>query len=215
MKGLLLKDLSILMCQKRFYGVMLLFCVLYSYMLEDSSFVIGYIILMCSMMTLNSLAYDEHDNGNAFLFTMPFTRAEYVKSKYVFGILSIAASATVSIVICCMITFIKIGVIEKEAIITAFITSLIGIMFMSINLPVHIKFGPEKGKMVVVVIGIGMFALLTLVPKTLSSGEMALIAPYMERITIAMICGVMMILTVIVVAISMKFAVKAIEKKEF
>ena len=215
MKGLLLKDLAILKCQKRFYGIMILFCVLYSYILEDSSFAIGYVVLMCSIMTLNSLAYDEHDNGNAFLFTMPFTRAEYVKAKYVFGILSIAGCAILSVAICFIMGLVKMRTMGTEVIIAAFITSLIGIIFMSLNLPVHIKFGAEKGKVVVVVFGFGMFVLLTFISKMEIAGDVIGILPWIESLTAQEVSIGVSVLAVIVTAVSMRVAIKEMEKKEF
>lgn len=215
MRGLLLKDLAILKCQKRFYGIMIVFCVLYAYMLEDPSFVIGYVIIMSSVMTLNSLAYDEHDNGNAFLFTMPFTRAEYVKEKYLFGSLSIFISAFISVAICVMMGVMKGRAIEIEMIVSAFLTSLVGVIFMGINLPVHIKFGQEKGKMVVVAIAVGMFVMLTMVSKTLSSGENVIVLPWIEKLTMVSACLGATLITVVVVAISKKIAIREMEKKEF
>ena len=51
----------------------------------DATFVSGYISIVFAMFAISTISYDEYDNGNAFLFTLPFSRKEYVLSKYVFG----------------------------------------------------------------------------------------------------------------------------------
>ena len=37
---------------------------------------------------MSSISYDEFDNGNAFLFSLPITRKDYVLEKYIFGSVS-------------------------------------------------------------------------------------------------------------------------------
>lgn len=36
---------------------------------------------------MSTISYDEFDNGNAFLFSMPITRKSYTVEKYAFGLI--------------------------------------------------------------------------------------------------------------------------------
>lgn len=213
MKGLLLKDLAFLKTQKVFYGLAFAFCIFYSFMLEDASFAIGYVILIFSISTLNSLAYDEHDNGNAFLFTMPFSRTDYVKGKYMFGILMIGAGTLVSSLICGLILFLKTGGWEKEIFITAFVTGILGILIMCVNLPIHIKYGAEKGKIVIILTMIGSFAGIAFIVEKID--DFTGLLQWIHNVPMLAAGAIMIAALVVVIGISMKITIRVIERKEF
>lgn len=213
MKGLLLKDWALMKSQKTFYGLMLAFGVLYSYMLEEPTFVIGYIIIICSISTLNSLAYDEHDNGTAYLFTFPFSRAEYVKEKYLFGILSIGISTLVISSICGIVFSLKEGNLGQDFPIIVFSIFIIGVLLMSLNLPIHLKFGAEKGKIILIVVTIGICAFFYVFADVLN--VMDGVVKWLEDISVPVVVGGMLMIGAAGVWISMRIAIAIIRKKEF
>ena len=81
MTGLLMKDLMMLKCQKQFFFVMgvvgLMFLVIY----DNPTLVFGYLTIMFSFIPLTTLAYDDADNGSAYLFTLPVSRKGYLVEK--------------------------------------------------------------------------------------------------------------------------------------
>lgn len=60
--------------------------------------------MICSMFSLSTISYDEFDNGNAFLFSLPITRKGYVIEKYIFGIMLGVISLILSTIIACILT---------------------------------------------------------------------------------------------------------------
>ena len=84
MKGLLIKDFMLLKNQKSFFIIIVAAAIGMSTLMENSSFIIGYIAVIGSLFTLSTIRYDEFDNGNAFLYTLPITRKDYVYEKYEF-----------------------------------------------------------------------------------------------------------------------------------
>ena len=46
-----------------------------------TSFPIGFLGFVGALFSLSSISYDEFDNGNAFLFSLPITRKDYVLDK--------------------------------------------------------------------------------------------------------------------------------------
>ena len=81
MKGLLIKDLKLLKGQKNFFVVLIVIAIVLSVSMSSPSFVIGYMTFIGAVFTLSTISYDEFDNGNAFLFTLPFSRMDYVIEK--------------------------------------------------------------------------------------------------------------------------------------
>ena len=51
------------------------------------TFAIGFLTFVMSLFSVSSISYDEFDNGNAFLFSLPITRTTYVVEKYCFGLI--------------------------------------------------------------------------------------------------------------------------------
>ena len=83
MRGLLQKDLCLLVQRSRILLVMIGVGILMGFS-ADGSFVIGYLTMLCAILAISTISYDEFDNGNAFLFTLPISRKSYVVEKYVF-----------------------------------------------------------------------------------------------------------------------------------
>lgn len=156
MKGLFVKDLKLMSGQKKFlFLVFLLACVLLT--TNSAIFVINYLTILCSILVISTISYDEFDNGNAFLFTLPVSRKEYVREKYLFGF-------GVSIVVW-LLTVLVIGAYlgmtaENYNWMEGIASSVSGIFtsgyLLSFLIPVQLKFGAEKGRLVL----IGVFGII-------------------------------------------------------
>ena len=150
MKGLFVKDLNLMSGQKKF---MLLVFLLAGVLLTTNSaaFVSNYLTILCSILVVSTISYDEFDNGNAFLFTLPISRKEYVREKYLFGF-------GVSIVVW-FLTVLLIGgysglTTENYNWTEGIAASVSGIFtsgyLLSFLIPVQLKFGAEKGRLILV-----------------------------------------------------------------
>lgn len=100
MKGLLIKDLKLIKTR----GLFILFAVAAFVILQlgagNGEMGVGLTTLMFSMFSITSITYDEYENGMPFLFTLPITRKEYVREKYVLGFGLITAVWVVMNVVC-------------------------------------------------------------------------------------------------------------------
>lgn len=83
MKGLLVKDFSLMKMQKNFFITILGIAAFMTVFLKNISFPMGFLPMVISLFTLSTISYDEFDNGNAFLFTFPITRKTYVTENIV------------------------------------------------------------------------------------------------------------------------------------
>ena len=99
---------------------------------------------------MSSISYDEFDNGNAFLFSLPITRKDYVLEKYIFGLIS----GIMFLLLGTVISLVVIGITKTGSFNEIFLTA--GSLFptilliLSIMLPFILKFGGEKGRIAII-----------------------------------------------------------------
>ncbi len=152
MKGLLIKDFKLLKVQKNFF--LLILCIAIGIEIftnsTSSSFIIGFLSFVATLFTLSSISYDEFDNGNAFLFSLPITRKSYVIEKYGFGMIlgsSFWAFGTLIVIFKEVITHKYVSI---DTVIAAFIILPIVFAVLAGMLPFQLKFGGEKGRIAII-----------------------------------------------------------------
>lgn len=150
MKGLLIKDFKLLKGQKNFFMAIMAISIIMIITSPGTSFPIGFLGFVGSLFSLSSISYDEFDNGNAFLFSLPITRKDYVLEKYIFGLIS----GMTSLLLGTVISLVAIGITKTGSFNEIFITA--GSLFptilliLSIMLPFILKFGGEKGRIAII-----------------------------------------------------------------
>ena len=107
MKGLLIKDFKLLQGQKNFFITIIAIAGIMAIFMEDASFIIGYMTFVGSLFTLSTISYDEFDNGNAFLFSLPITRKDYILEKYGFGLIVGGISWLFAIIVTVVVEIIR------------------------------------------------------------------------------------------------------------
>lgn len=70
MKGMLIKDFSLLKGQKQFFMIAIMFAFIFLFLTDMAGFGVSYLMVMFTIFTLSTIAYDEYDNGNAFLLSL-------------------------------------------------------------------------------------------------------------------------------------------------
>lgn len=216
MKGLLLKDLSIMKTQGRTAVLIMAIALFMLIAGNNTAFAVVYANILFVTFGITTISYDNYDNGYAFLFTLPISRKLYVMEKYVFSMLSIATGTVLSLILMIVVSFIKVNYILT----TSEIAFVIGygvsaIVISSIMLPVNLKFGPEKGRIAMVVliaiVMAGIFGMAKI------SGTMGLTRVYLgiRGIPTFLIIGLFSVIVLLILACSYLISCKIMEKKEF
>jgi len=216
MKGLLLKDLSIMKTQGRTAVLIMAIALFMLIAGNNTAFAVVYANILFVTFGITTISYDNYDNGYAFLFTLPISRKLYVMEKYVFSMLSIATGTVLSLILMVGVSFIK----EDYILATSEIAFVIGygisaILISAIMLPVNLKFGPEKGRIaMVVLIAIvmsGIFAMAKI------SGTMDLTRVYLgiKGSPAFIIIGIFSVIVLLILAGSYLISCKIMENKEF
>lgn len=152
MKGLWIKDLKLMMVQKKSLFVILLVAVGILIFSEDETFPIGYISFLISISAVSTISYDEFDNGNAFLFTLPVSRKDYTLEKYLFSIIVGILAVICAVFLITIVTMQKgtFGIRLEDILITAAINIPILFLFEAIILPFKLKYEAEKGRIAMI-----------------------------------------------------------------
>lgn len=146
MKGLLLKDWYMMRKYCRSYLLIAAVFIAVSLYSNDNLFFIFYPCLLCGMIPVNLLGYDERSRWMQYSGTLPYTKTQIVSAKYLIGLL---AQVTILIV-----TGIAQGVkmtvagnfVFGEFVVLMLLMLIVATLTSSISLPFIFKLGVEKGR---------------------------------------------------------------------
>lgn len=159
MKGLLIKDFELVLTQKKYFALILIIGVFLTFS-SSGTFAQGYVTILCGMFITTTVAYDELDNGFEFLFLLPIQRSDYVKVKYLFGIITTFCGWFMGVLLRIFNNWIQgaDGKITEVLVISIPLFS-VGIIMMAVMLPFILKFGQEKGRYIFLGIFGGVFGI--------------------------------------------------------
>ena len=152
MKGLLVKDFLLMIKSKYVILFMLVIGIIGG--IKNISFAAGYILMFLAILSLSTISYDEANHGLNTLFTLPISKSDYVKEKYLFSLI-ITGIGFVFVTI--LGYFSKSDFMETLAILST------ALFLLAISLPFQLKEGNEKGRIVLFVVVFGctfLFAFL-------------------------------------------------------
>ena len=170
MKGLLLKDLYMMKKYCKAYFFITLIFIAVSFVSSENLFFIFYPCLLCGMIPVNLLSYDEHSKWMQYCETMPYTKNQIVSGKYVIGLLT-QASVLLITVIAQAIRMIFSGTFALgEYVVLIMLLFIMSLVASSITLPFMFKLGVEKGRMAYYIM-IGIVCAGSIISSNLLSGE--------------------------------------------
>lgn len=173
MKGLLLKDLYMIAKYCRLYIILSIFFCGMSLFNGENLFLIFYPSMLCGMIPVNLLAYDERSKWLSYSRTMPYTDKQVVASKYLIG-LSAQGVMLVVTAIAQVIRMTRDGVFDIQAFAALMIILLaMSLISSSISLPFMFKLGVEKGRMAYFIAVGFVCAFSVIASKSLSSAALA------------------------------------------
>ncbi|HJD48188.1 MAG TPA: ABC-2 transporter permease [Candidatus Mediterraneibacter norfolkensis] len=150
MKGLLIKDFQLAKTQGK---TLLIVALAIGAFMEiagmSEGFVTGYITIIMSVFAATSISYDEYENCFSFLLVLPVSRKEYVNEKYVFSGILIFAAWLVGLTVGSVFRIIRgEPVLSAEWLAGCFSYITVAVVFLSLMLPLRLKFEGEKGRVV-------------------------------------------------------------------
>lgn len=216
MKGLLIKDFKLMNEQKNFFLLIIIIGISMLIFSYDSSFILNYLSLIIPYAAVSTITYDEFDNGNAFLFTLPISRTGYVIEKYCFVLLFGGCSWLFTTLLVIAFGMLKETENISDIIIIALTILPITIIVQAIIIPFRLKFGNEKEKIAI----IGMIGVLSIIGTVISKLneifkiDISGIINNLSTVSMGVIVIIMLIIAVIILFISIKISIVIMNNKE-
>lgn len=217
MKGLFIKDLRLMKNQRNFLITLALMFLVLIVTGVDASFFMGYVPFLLLIVTMSTITYDEQDNSMGFLMALPVSRQTYVLEKYLLSVSFGVGGFAVTFVIFLITEKAEGSSMTFENYLLIFMGFLVFvILFLSLMIPIQLKFGSEKGRMVLFAIFFGIIGLVYLVNKVLTV-DFTQTAFYqtITQLPMGILMAMALVLFVIFVFISAKISLGVMKKKEF
>lgn len=217
MKGLLIKDFCLMKGQKNFFFLIIAVTLGITVFGDDMTFALGFLTFVVSLFSLSTISYDEFDNGNAFLFTLPFTRTRYAVEKYVLALLLGGAGWILSTGTVILVNVYKDVLSISDITISAFMIIPAMLIIQAIMIPFHLKFGGEKGRLAIIgALGV-VFALGAVIVKIADGMNVNLTTMLngLTTINVTTMLVILFLIALLIWGISMMISISVMRKKEF
>lgn len=154
MKGLIIKDIYNLKKSLKTTLIIILFYAFLSYNTGDVSILIGLTTFITISMAISSLAYDDMAKWDGYALAMPITRKSIVLGKYVLAFILAMLSIVVSSILSIIVIYVR-GDLDsifkgQEILLISYIVFLVGMLYLSIIMPLIFKFGVENTRLLMI-----------------------------------------------------------------
>ncbi|MBR6680734.1 MAG: ABC-2 transporter permease [Clostridia bacterium] len=147
MKGLILKDLYMMKKYCKSYLFLVIIFIAVSFVGTNNLFFIFYPCMLCGMIPVNLLGYDERSRWLQYSETMPYTKSQIVSGKYLIGL----GTQIFMILVVGIAQAIRMSIggtfILGEYLVLMMLLLIMSLLASSITLPFMFKLGVEKGRM--------------------------------------------------------------------
>ena len=185
---------------------------------DDIIFPVAFLCFIVSLFTVTTISYDDFDNSNMFLFTLPITRHHYVIEKYYLGLLLGGISWVFATVLGMMATLFKGTLAITDFIMIALLILPIMIIIQVIMIPFQLQFGGDKGRIAM----IGVFGALALISLIVEKGvkdifhiDLFQVFNALSTVSVGVFVVGVIVIALIILFVSLKVSLSIINKKEF
>ncbi len=216
MKGLIIKDLCVIKNQMRSLLLILVFFVFISIINKDATFTLFLVPFYMIMILITTFSYDEFNKWECYCNSLPLSRKEIVKAKY----LLFNATSLIVLVLGILASIIVPNFIENTTFESIY-ASIIGVAFgiclvISLLIPFYYKFGSQKGR-IMLFLTITILALIIGIITSLdifNNVELMNMINSLNNLSLGMFTLLLIIVTVIIMTISYYISVRIYNNKE-
>ena len=146
MKGLLRKDLFMIL---KYGRTLLIMCVIFlamSIVAEENFFFIVYPVLLGGVLPVTLLSYDERFGWNCYCDALPITRKQVVDERYLMSLLSFLALYVLTLLVQAIVLLPKGR--SEDLLELAGLLPCLGLIAPALMLPITLRWGVEKGRII-------------------------------------------------------------------
>lgn len=150
MAGLILKDLMTIQRQLKTQAFVLIFFLFISIFMQQGFMLFTIIIFIVTFQAITALTYDEQSSWDKYANTLPISKGDIVLSKYILSILLMLFGLLLALPIVFIIHRLTNNW-ASAAFFPAFnLLVTLAFCMLALLLPIYIKFGSIKGRMVLI-----------------------------------------------------------------
>lgn len=167
MKGLILKDWYMMKRYSRTYLFVMVISLALS-LVNDNRFFLFYPCLLCCMIPINLMSYDERSGWMQYSGVLPYTKTQIVSSKYLMGLFVMATIIAVTgVVQMFQMHATRGGLVIGEYFMTLFLMWIYAMVSPSLSLPLVFRFGTQKGGVVYLFMVAMFFGIMAIASRSL------------------------------------------------
>ena len=207
MKGLLLKDWYMVKKYCRAYLLIAIVFIAISFFSNDNMFFVFYPCLLCGMIPVNLLAYDERSHWMQYSGTLPYTKTQIVSGKYLIGLLAQLTVLAATGIAHGVKMYAAGNFVLGDFAVLMLLMLIVSTLSSSICLPFVFKLGVEKGRTAYYVM-VGFVCGASVLASSILRGQL------MGEIQPDLILGLLAIVGISVYILSWYLSVVFFKKKE-
>ena len=157
------------------------------------------------------------DNGNAFLFCLPISRAVYAAEKYCFGLLlGTGAWLAATLFVLCVNAY-KRAALPMDILLSSLMLLPLILLMQALVLPFDLKFGSERGRIAI----LGALGLLVLLGVLAVKGaeaagiDLAAVLDSLPPLNMGLLIAAALLVSLVLWLLSMRISISIVKKKEF
>ena len=177
---------------------------------ENAIFMIPLICAMIPLiLTAIAFGYDTKSKFEQFAFSMPIKKSSFVLSKLFFAfVFGLVGSVCLSV----------LGIVKNEMsidniVFISLITLVASVLMSAIQLPFILKYGAEKGRLIMVITYFAIFALSTFLKE--KSDLLANMVELFSKYSMVMIFIGIILVGLVIIGIAIKISISIMDKKEY
>jgi ABC-type transport system involved in multi-copper enzyme maturation permease subunit len=217
MMGLLIKDFKILKCQRRGLLIILATFIALANTKNNTVAMISYLACIGVIYSVSTVSFDEYDNGNPFLFSLPITRKGYVLEKYGFALIVGGGACLFATVFTMAVGTMRNTISVEEEIFNALIVLAVALVMISVLYPLQFAFGSENRRVALFVI----MAIILVIGVAISKLALAFnvdlheIINNLPLVSTGIIVAVALAISAVMLALSCIISIGILCRKEF
>jgi hypothetical protein len=217
MMGLLIKDFKILKCQIRSLFIILATFIALTNTKNNTVAMISYLACIGVIFAVSTASFDEYDNGNPFLFSLPITRKGYVLEKYGFALIVGSSAWLFATVSTIAVGTMRNTISVEEGIFNALLVLAVSLVMISVMYPLQFAFGSEKRTIALFVIVAIIMAIGVAISKLALAFNVDLleIIYNLPQASIGIIVTAVLMISVVMLVVSCLISMNIMCRKEF
>lgn len=212
MKGLIVKDFTYI---KNYWKTYLLAIILgiipTAFINYDPNFMLIISMLIIFIISINTFSFDKENNWNKYALTMPVSRRDIVRAKYMLNIIGLLLGSILGFLLSLIGNFFYKIDLDFNNFINILIISMAFFLILSaIDLPTLFKWGTNKGKIVLMIV---LFTLIAIIFQIIEKAYNYILN--ISSIDTIKLNLLIILISILIYFISYKISLYIMSKKEY